>query len=70
MYILALESSCDETAVAIIRCCADGGAVNSDVAEVEVLANCVASQIDVHKVYGGVVAICLRMLGLMNRFYI
>ena len=48
MLILALESSCDETAVAIIRGC-------SDTNEVEVLANCVASQIDIHKVYGGVV---------------
>ena len=38
-----MESSCDETAVAIVR---DGR---------EVLANCVASQIDTHALYGGVV---------------
>jgi len=38
-----VESSCDETAVAIVR---DGR---------EVLANCVASQIDTHALYGGVV---------------
>lgn len=43
MNILSFESSCDETAVAIVR---DGR---------EILANAVISQIDVHKVYGGVV---------------
>ncbi len=41
--ILAFESSCDETAVAIVR---DGR---------EILANCVLSQIDQHALYGGVV---------------
>ncbi len=43
MNILSIESSCDETAVAVVR---NGR---------EVLANVVFSQIDVHKVYGGVV---------------
>jgi len=41
--ILAIESSCDETAVAILR----GGR--------EVLASLVASQIDLHRKFGGVV---------------
>ena len=43
MNILAVESSCDETAVAIIR---DGR---------EVLTDCIASQVDLHRIYGGVV---------------
>lgn len=43
MNILSVESSCDETAVAIVR---DGR---------EVLVDCIASQVDLHKVYGGVV---------------
>ncbi len=43
MNILAIESSCDETAVAIVR---DGR---------ETLADCIASQIEMHKLYGGVV---------------
>ncbi len=43
MNILALESSCDETAVAIV---ADGR---------KVLTDCIASQVDLHRVYGGVV---------------
>ena len=43
MNILAVESSCDETAVAIVR---DGR---------EVLTDCIASQVDLHKIYGGVV---------------
>ena len=43
MNILAVESSCDETAVAIVK---DGR---------EVLTDCVASQVDLHRVYGGVV---------------
>jgi N6-L-threonylcarbamoyladenine synthase len=41
--ILGIESSCDETGIAVVR---DGR---------EVLANEVASQIDVHRVFGGVV---------------
>ncbi len=43
MIILAIETSCDETAVAIVK---DGR---------EVLCNVVASQIDVHALTGGVV---------------
>ncbi len=43
MNILAVESSCDETAVAIVR---DGR---------EVLCDCIASQVELHKIYGGVV---------------
>lgn len=43
MNILAVESSCDETAVAIAR---DGR---------EVLCDCIASQVDLHRIYGGVV---------------
>ncbi len=43
MNILAVESSCDETAVAVVR---DGR---------EVLCDCIASQVDLHRIYGGVV---------------
>lgn len=43
MNILAIESSCDETAAAIVK---DGR---------EVLSNVVASQIDIHAKYGGVI---------------
>jgi len=43
MNILAIESSCDETAVAIVR---DGR---------EVLTDCIASQVTLHREYGGVV---------------
>ena len=43
MNILALESSCDETAAAVVR---DGR---------EVLSNVIASQADEHRLYGGVV---------------
>ena len=42
-YILAIESSCDETAAAVI----DG--------KRDILADCIASQIDFHKRFGGVV---------------
>ena len=41
--ILAIESSCDETAAAVVR---NGR---------EVLSNVISSQIDLHKLYGGVV---------------
>lgn len=46
MKILAIETSCDETAAAIIE-----GSGN----KVTVLSNIVSSQIDIHKKYGGVV---------------
>ena len=41
--LLAVESSCDETAAAVV--------LNGR----EVLSNVIASQIDLHKLYGGVV---------------
>lgn len=43
MLVLGIESSCDETAAAVVR---DG---------VEILANEIASQVDIHARYGGVV---------------
>ncbi len=43
MNILAIESSCDETAVAIVK---DGR---------EVLCDCIASQVALHREYGGIV---------------
>jgi N6-L-threonylcarbamoyladenine synthase len=43
MYVLGVESSCDETSVAVVK---DG---------TEVLSNVVLSQIDIHREYGGVV---------------
>ena len=43
MKILAIESSCDETAAAVVE---DGRTV---------LSNIVASQVEEHKLYGGVV---------------
>src|ERR1700734_420352 len=42
-YILGIESSCDETAAAVVR----GGKT--------VLSSVVASQVDIHRKYGGVV---------------
>ncbi|MFR9235981.1 MAG: tRNA (adenosine(37)-N6)-threonylcarbamoyltransferase complex transferase subunit TsaD, partial [Eisenbergiella massiliensis] len=43
IYILAVESSCDETAASVVR---NGR---------EVLSNVIYSQIDLHTLYGGVV---------------
>ena len=43
IYILGIESSCDETAAAVVK---NGR---------EVLSNIIASQIDIHTLYGGVV---------------
>ncbi len=43
IYILAIESSCDETAAAVVR---NGR---------EVLSNIISSQIEIHTAYGGVV---------------
>ena len=43
LYILGIESSCDETAAAVVK---NGR---------EVLSNAIYSQIDMHTIYGGVV---------------
>jgi N6-L-threonylcarbamoyladenine synthase len=52
MYILGLESSCDETSAAIVRMEDDPGTGKS---ERTICANIVASQIETHRLYGGVV---------------
>lgn len=60
MYILAIESSCDETAAAVIR---DGR---------EIISSVVATQIEEHKLYGGVVPEiasrrhCESIVGVVN----
>ena len=46
MYILGIESSCDETSAAV---------VSMDGTERRILSNIVASQIETHRLYGGVV---------------
>lgn len=46
MYILAFESSCDETACAVLE---------MDRTTREIKSNIVASQVDIHALYGGVV---------------
>ena len=43
MKLLSVESSCDETAVAIVE---DGR---------HILTDCIASQVALHRLYGGVV---------------
>ena len=46
MYILGLESSCDETSAAVVEMAEGVRAIRS---------NIVASQIEIHRLYGGVV---------------
>ena len=46
MYILGMESSCDETSAAVVEIDGDHR---------RIVSNIVASQIDVHRLYGGVV---------------
>ena len=48
MKIIGIESSCDETSAAVVE-------VNADASERRILSNVVASQIEVHRLYGGVV---------------
>ena len=43
MKILGIESSCDETATAVVE---DGR---------KILSNVISSQVEIHKLYGGVV---------------
>lgn len=57
MKILAIETSCDETAIAILECESDPSkgldTVEQD-ARFRVLGNALISQTDIHKEYGGV----------------
>jgi N6-L-threonylcarbamoyladenine synthase len=46
MYVLGIESSCDETSAAVVR---------MEEGRREILSNIVASQIEIHRLYGGVV---------------
>ncbi len=47
LTVLGIETSCDETAAALVRLAADGSGA--------ILSNVVRSQLDLHAVYGGVV---------------
>ena len=49
MRILAIETSCDETAISVIEA---GGGIES--ASFRVISNIINSQIELHKKYGGV----------------
>ncbi|MEC8246630.1 MAG: tRNA (adenosine(37)-N6)-threonylcarbamoyltransferase complex transferase subunit TsaD, partial [Pseudomonadota bacterium] len=53
MTVLGLETSCDETAAAIVRLTPDNGRTSG--VRGDIMANVVLSQIDVHAPYGGVV---------------
>jgi N6-L-threonylcarbamoyladenine synthase len=48
IYILGIESSCDETAAAIIE-------TDKDNKQIRVLSNIISSQIKIHQKYGGVI---------------
>jgi N6-L-threonylcarbamoyladenine synthase len=48
MYILGIESSCDETAAAVVKS-------NKNLDNILVLSNVIASQISIHQKYGGVI---------------
>jgi N6-L-threonylcarbamoyladenine synthase len=48
MYILGIETSCDETAASVIK-------VNPKTGQILVLSNIISSQIAIHQKYGGVV---------------
>jgi len=56
MRILSIETSCDETAVAVLEGIPanEGGAAAGSAARFTVLGNALLSQIDIHKEYGGV----------------
>jgi N6-L-threonylcarbamoyladenine synthase len=61
MRILAIETSCDETAISIIEAKGAKGK-----AQFKILANNVASQIDIHKEYGGVVPMLAKREHIKN----
>lgn len=48
MYILGIETSCDETAASVVK-------ANKNLNKIVVLSNIIASQISIHQKYGGVI---------------
>ena len=48
MLVLGIESSCDETAVALLESCADSP-------QPRVLSSVISTQIPLHRMYGGVI---------------
>lgn len=52
MRILSIETSCDETAIAILEC--EGGTTEGGAASIKILGNAVHSQIATHREFGGV----------------
>jgi len=52
MNILAIETSCDETAIALVEFCQKK---QKNSLEIKILADKIASQIEIHAPYGGVV---------------
>jgi len=59
MKILAIETSCDETAMAVVEC---SGGLNSPASgpHFKVLKNIVSSQIETHRPFGGVVPVLAK----------
>jgi N6-L-threonylcarbamoyladenine synthase len=55
--VLGIETSCDETAAAVVRQAAGGAAeaLSPEILSPEILSNVVLSQIEAHRPYGGVV---------------
>ncbi|MDB4992133.1 MAG: hypothetical protein JWL75_378 [Parcubacteria group bacterium] len=54
MKLLAIETSCDETAVCILEANLENSATEGSAASFTVLGNKLLSQIDIHREYGGV----------------
>lgn len=48
MYILGIESSCDETAAAVVK-------IDAKTGKSQTLSNIISSQIEIHQKYGGVI---------------
>ena len=61
MKILAIETSCDETAISIVEC--SGGIKNP---RFKVLAHTISSQIEIHRPFGGVVPNLAKREHLIN----
>ncbi|MDD5621496.1 MAG: hypothetical protein PHS27_02840, partial [Candidatus Pacebacteria bacterium] len=47
MKILSIETSCDDTAMAVAEC-------NRNIADFKIISQVISSQIEIHKKYGGV----------------
>ncbi len=66
MKILAIETSCDETAIALVNCNGTLRQAQGQKLRFEVLENLISSQVEIHRPFGGVVPVLAKREHIKN----